>query len=272
MKKISILLCALASLNAGAQNVKLNTGAQITGNTKTTIDMDMGIGGQMKMESSATSVIHITGMDDLSYKADNTITKLKISEDGGGQNMSYDSENPADTASEQGREFGKTLNQPVAVLIDKTTGVVKDASPEKPVADDNDNPFAGLLQGSKSPGEAAAAAFFVLPAEIKPGYKWTDTTEENSLKSEKNYEVRSIKDGIAVIVVNAVTKGSIAKETQGMAFTISLSGTSATTMTTNTLTGLVQKTTTVGNMAGTMDIMGQSVPISMTINSEAVFE
>jgi len=270
MKKISVLLLSLASLYAGAQNVKLTAGTKITGNSSSTIDMDMGIGGQMKMATSTTSVIMVTGMNDQSYKADNTVIKLKMSEEGGGQNMSYDSENKADTASEQGKELGKMLNQPVAILIDKSNGTVADASPEKPAVSNDDNPFGSLLS-SKSPADAAGAAFFVLPAGIKAGSKWTDSTTENGLKAIKNYEVQSIKDGIAVIVVNAATSGNITKERQGMEFTINLSGTSVTTMNTNTATGLVQKTTTASNMSGTLDMMGQSLPITMTMNSESVF-
>ena len=272
MKTTAVLFLSLASFGAAAQNVKLETGKKINSVTNSTMNMDMGeAGGVAKIESATTAVIHITGADNTNYKADQTITRLKISQDGAGQALSYDSDNKADTSSDIAKTMSSDINQPAAVLIDKTDGSVKDASPEKPEETDN-NPLGSLMGGSQSPSVSAASAFFVIPAGKKPGDKWVDSANDKEMSIVKNFEFQSVKDGIATVVLKAVTKTVMEKEAQGAQFTITMNGNSESAIITNTQTGLVKKNTTTANMEGTLEMMGQSMPLSMTLNSVTVFE
>ena len=275
MKRIALLSLCFASLYATAQNVKVEAGKKITGTSSSTINMDMGAaGGVMKIESSNTFVINVTGSDAGNYKAENTITKMKMSQEGAGQSMSYDSENKADADSELGKEAGKSLNVPAAILIDKNTGAVKDASPEKDKDDDADNPFADIMGSSKTPADMATAAFFVIPAGKKAGDKWSDSSASPvaGLTAKKNYELQSVKDGIATVLVNTVTKGTISKEVQGMQIDMTMNGTADMTLTTDTKTGLVKKNVTTGSTEGSMDVMGQTMNFTMTASATSVFE
>lgn len=275
MKKIALLSLCFASLYATAQNIKIETGKKITGTSSGSINMDMGAaGGEMKIESSNTFVINVTGADAGNYKAENTITKMKMSQDGAGQSMSYDSENKADADSEMGKEAGKTLNVPAAILIDKNTGEVKDASPEKDKSDEGDNPFADIMGGSKTPADMATGAFFVIPAGKKAGDKWSDSSASpiQGLTAKKDYELQSIKDGIATVLVKTATKGTISKEVQGMQIEITMNGTSDMTLTTDTKTGLVKKNVTTGNTEGSMDVMGQTMNFTMKASATSAFE
>lgn len=275
MKKIALLSLCFASLYATAQNIKIETGKKITGTSSGSINMDMGAaGGEMKIESSNTFVINVTGADAGNYKAENTITKMKMSQDGAGQSMSYDSENKADADSEMGKEAGKTLNVPAAILIDKNTGEVKDASPEKDKSDEGDNPFADIMGGSKTPADMATGAFFVIPAGKKAGDKWSDSSASpiQGLTAKKDYELQSIKDGIATVLVKTATKGTISKEVQGMQIEITMNGTSDMTLTTDTKTGLVRKNVTTGSTEGSMDVMGQTMNFTMKASATSAFE
>ncbi len=275
MKKIALLSLCFASLYASAQNIKIETGKKITGTSSGSINMDMGAaGGEMKIESSNTFVINVTGADAGNYKAENTITKMKMSQDGAGQSMSYDSENKADADSEMGKEAGKTLNVPAAILIDKNTGEVKDASPEKDKSDEGDNPFADIMGGSKTPADMATGAFFVIPAGKKAGDKWSDSSASpiQGLTAKKDYELQSIKDGIATVLVKTATKGTISKEVQGMQIEITMNGTSDMTLTTDTKTGLVRKNVTTGSTEGSMDVMGQTMNFTMKASATSAFE
>lgn len=272
MKATAVLFLCLASFCTGAQNIKLEPGKKINSTTTSTMNMDMGMaGGMAKIESSTIAVIKIIGSDNNNYKANHTITRLKISQDGEGQSMSYDSDNKADTSSDIAKAMNTGINEPTAVLIDKTDGTVKDASPEKPEETDN-NPLAALMGGTQSASTAAAAAFFVIPAGKKPGDKWVDSTSDKEMSAVKNYEFQTVKDGIATVIQKAVTKGVMEKEAEGAQFTITMNGTSESTILTNVQTGLVQKNTTTASMEGTLDMMGQSLPLSMTLKSVSVFE
>ncbi|MEJ7610531.1 MAG: DUF6263 family protein [Ferruginibacter sp.] len=270
MKKICTVFLCFSTAAAFAQNVKLETGKKITAVTTATMEMDMGMGGQMKISSVSTGVISIIGTDDKMYKGENTLTKMKISQDGAGQTNSYDSENPADRNSEMGKQAGSMLNLPGAILIDKTDGTVKDANPEKALA--GGNPMEDLMGASKSPSATAAAAFFVLPEGKKAGDKWTDSTSEAGIKVIKYFELQSVKDGIATVLLEALTKGSIEKEAESMQMTITINGITKSTILSDLNTGLVKSNTSNGNIEGTLDMMGQSMPITMTINSVTRFE
>jgi hypothetical protein len=275
MKKIAILSLCFASLVATAQNVKVDAGKKITGTSSTTINMDMGAaGGEMKIESASTFVVNVSGADENNYKAESTITKMKMSQEGGGQSTSYDSDNKADS-SEMAQEIGKGLNKPAAILIDKKTGAVKDSSPEK-VKDDEEsgNPFAALMGGAKSPADVAAAAFFVIPTGKKAGDKWSDSSAASipGLTAKKDYELQSVNGGMATLIVKTTTKGSISKEVQGMQLDMTINGTTAMTLTTDTKTGLVKKSVTTGNSEGSMDVMGQSINFTMSSSGSSVFE
>ena len=272
MKRIITLSFCVASLYAGAQNVKLETGKTITGVTKSDISMDMGIGGQMKINSSTTTMINVTGTDANGYKAETSVTKMKMSEEGAGQDINYDSEKKEDADSEIGKEVGKGLNVKTAVLIDKNTGAVTDASPEKAVTDDDGNPFGEIMGTSKASATGVTPAFLVIPAGKKTGDKWMDSTSEKGMKVVKNYELQSLTGEMATILLKAATSGTMTKEANGMQMDITMKGMSESTITTNSATGLVKKNTTKTNMEGTLDMMGQSIPITMEMSSVSTFE
>ena len=274
MKKIALLFFCFGSLLATAQNVKIDAGKKITGNSTSTINMDMGAmaGGEIKIASEATFVVNVSGSDENNYKAESTITKMKMSQEGGGQSTSFDSDKP--DSSEMAQEIGKTLNKPSAILIDKKTGAVKDPSPEKAKDEEGGNPFADLMGGAKTPADVASAAFFVIPAGKKAGDKWSDSSAAPipGLTAKKDYELQSIKDGIATLLVKTTTKGSISKEVQGMQLDMTINSTTDMTLTTDTKTGLVKKNVNTGNTEGTMDVMGQSINFTMSSSANSTFE
>ena len=272
MKVTTVLFLCLATFCAKAQNVKLQTGKNINSTITATMNMDMGIaGGVAKIETTTTSVINVTGADNNFYKANQTVTRIKMSQEGAGQTMNYDSDDKSDSSSEIAKAMGSAVNQPAAVLIDKKDGSVKDASPEKP-EETIDNPLSALMGGSKSASAAASTAFLVIPAGKKAGDTWVDSSGDKEMSAVKNYELQSVQNGIATVKLKTITKAQMEKEAQGAQFTITMNGTAESIITTDTKTGLVQKNTTTANMDGNLEMMGQSMPLTMTMNSSAVFQ
>lgn len=86
------LSLVFAGVNVFAQGPKLETGKKITATTNSSMNMDMGVAGQMKIDGTSTNLIQITGADDKNYKATNTTTKMTLSQEGMGQTVSFDSD------------------------------------------------------------------------------------------------------------------------------------------------------------------------------------
>ena len=275
MKKIIFLAFSIGILSVNAQQIKLEPGKKITSVSTADMDMDMGMGGQMKIKSSSMNVLSITDSDDKNYKGTNTITRMTMSQEGMGQSTEYDSDKKGDRDSEIGKTVGKELDKPIQILIDRTTGKATESNPEKTTEPEADtNPMAGMMggMGEKTAAAMVSSAFFIIPQGKKAGDKWSDSTTEAGIKGVRNYELQSISKEEATILLKIVSKGVISKEIQGMQMEMNMNTTAQSIIRTNVTTGLVKKNSTTGTVEGTLDMMGQSMPISMKMSSEVVFE
>jgi Family of unknown function (DUF6263) len=275
MKKIGLLSLCFATTFAQAQNIKLENGKKISQNTSSSIEMEMSAMGQeMKINSSTSNVISITGIDDKSYKATNTITKMTMTQEGMGQNVSFDSDKKEDAETEIGKEMGKNLNKTVEVTIDKVSGKATETYKKIEEKVEDKNPFADLMGGAANSSSEAlvSGAFFILPADKKIGDKWTDSLNQDGMKGLRSFELLSIKDGTATIGLKTTNNGTLSKEMQGMQIEMTMKSVGDGTMLVDTKSGIVKKNVITGNTEGTMDLMGQSMPFTMKINSTTIAE
>lgn len=269
MKKIALLSLSFISLYASAQNIKLAEGKKINATTTMTMDMDMGMGGQMKIATDATNVLVITGSEAENYLATNTITKMKSSQEAGGQSSSYDSEKESDKDSEMGKAMADEINHAKPVKISKSTGKVEEIKGESG-KDEEENPMEQLFGGT--PGSASAGYFFIIPAGKKIGDSWIDSTNVNGMKTINQNVLKSLNNGIAVINVSGKMNGTVSKETQGMQLDITINSTSNAVMEVDTASSIVKKRTDAMDMTGNMEVMGQSMPITAKMNATTVVE
>ncbi len=276
MKKIVILSLCFASLIAEAQNVKLEKGKKITSKSIMSMDMDMGMGGQMKMKTNTTSLIEITGADSKNYTATNTVTKITSNSQVMGKEMNYDSDKKEDRDGEMGKQFSKMLDKAAKINIDKTTGKAKEIEVVTKTASEDDedgNPFAGLMgSGEKVAEGSTSAAFFIVPSDKKVGDKWLENTEIQGIKALKNYELKSLENGIATLLMKSTGKGTINKEVKGMTIELDMETVGENTMIVDTKTGLVKKNSGTTDVSGTMGVMGQTMPMSIKTIVSSEFE
>ena len=141
MKRILLFSLALSATTVFAQSLKLETGKKITSATTTSLNMDMGMAGRMKIDANTTGLIEITGADDKNYNAKATTVKMKMAQEGMGQSVNFDSDKKEDRESEMGQELSKMLDQAAVVTIDKNTGKVTETN-KKIVVEDDSNPMA----------------------------------------------------------------------------------------------------------------------------------
>ena len=271
MKRILLLSFSFAAISVFAQGPKLEAGKKIKAITNTSMNMDMGAAGQMKIDGSTTNLIEITGVDDKNYKATHTITKMIMSQEGMGQTVNFDSDKKEDRETEVGKEMSKILDAASVITIDKNSGKVTETN-KKIIAEDSGNPMASLMGNSNSAEASTAAAFFYIPKGKNIGDKWSDSLSEAGMKGLKNFELKSIVDNIATIAITTKSKGTISKEAQGMQFEIAMDGTGDGIIVVDTKTSLVKKSTSNNDVNGTLDMMGQSLPLAIKSTASTVFE
>lgn len=271
MKRILLFSLVLSTSGLFAQELKLEAGKKITSTTTNVLNMDMGMAGQMNIEGNSTSLIEITGSDAKNYNAKTSVIKMKMSQEGMGQNVTFDSDKKEDRESEAGKEMSKLLDVPAVVTIDKSTGKVIEPNKKEIVADDS-NPMASLMGNSNSAEAATAAAFFYIPNGKKIGDKWSDSLSEAGMKGLKNFELKSIVDNIATIAITTKSKGTISKEAQGMQFEMTMEGAGSGEILVDTKTFLVKKNTLSNDVNGTLDMMGQSIPLTIKSSATTVFQ
>lgn len=266
MKKILLSLTLFAGIAANAQKITLTKGQQITISTSTLQDIDMtGMGMQMKNNTTTTSILEVKGDDKENYTTSFKVSKMNLTMDMMGQQQSYDSDKPEDKDSEMGKALSDKIGKEVAVLINKNTGKASlenktEVSPEKKATA---NPLDGMMEGFSSVEEDASVEtiFFLIPAGKKTGDTWMDSSSNNGMKEVKTYTLKSINGGIASIGLFATMQGNSTMESQGMQMDITLSAKTEGEILVDSKSSLVKKRSSVMDLTGSIDVMGQSVPI-----------
>ena len=271
MKKFLFSAAFLLSLAANAQKINLAKGKQIVITATANQEMTMSsMGMEMKNNNSSTAVLEVKDLDNKNYNTTYKLTKISISMDAMGQQSSYDSEKPADKESEIGKSVEGKIGSEVKVLIDKNSGkstLLKTDGEKKEV--EEDNPLKGLMEsfGAADEGATVETAFFILPTGKKVGDVWKDSVINKQMKEVKTYTLKSIKGNEAVISLFSTMEGTSTVDAQGMQMNIKLSAKTEGEMIVDVKNSLVKKRTSVSDITGDIDMMGQSMPITSKVTA-----
>lgn len=262
MKKTILFGLIIASTGAFAQTpkaIKLNKGQKITAKTSMNMDMDLGM-GTMKTDNNTDFVIQVIDENPTTYIITLTPMKLKMSVDGMGQSMTYDSDKPEDRNSEIGQTVSSKLNVTDTLTLNKTTGEVKPLNENAK----EEKPGGGMFAMSSNQNQGAMDAFLVIPANVKIGGTWNDSVLVKGLTTKKTFQWVSADKDIATIKVTGTSTGTIEQEAQGMTVTVVVDMSFSETRTVNTKTGQVIKASSDADMKNTLESMG------MTMNSKMI--
>jgi len=272
MKKIVLFFAATtAVLITNAQTVKLKKGQVVTILSTMAQEIDMGMAGQMNNNSKTTSVIQIKDADKNSYKASSKVSKMNISVDGMGQSQTFDSENPEDMNGDIGKALGGNINKEVNVTIDNISGKVvaettKSASPEKKEEDDPMSGLMNMFANGENDAATTESVIYILPKDKKIGDTWQDSSEvKNNSKIYKTYTLKSLQDGIATVGLITKSNGKTTTESQGMQIDMTMDTKADTEIIVDTNTSIIKKINKSINIDGTMEVMGQSLPITSKV-------
>ncbi len=266
MKKITLLSLCFAVGFANAQSIKLENNKLIKITTATKTNSETPGGGESKTDVSTTTTLKITAVEDKMYKATSTVIKMVMDGEMMGQSMKFDSDKKEDMDSQIGQMLGGSVNKASEITIGKTDGKVTEivGGEEK-----QESGMGGMMGGESN---AAKSVFFVIPDGKKAGDKWTVSTNEDGMKTITNYELQALKNDVATVLVSSTTIGTATKEANGMSMEMTVDTKSKGTMMLDTKNGLIKKLTTDVETTGSMDVMGQSIPLNNKSNTVMTVE
>jgi hypothetical protein len=270
----ALLFFSMTAFSQSAGKIVLHKGQKFVEETSSNILVSQEAMGQsMKFSTdiTATNMIEVKAVEDTGYSLTNTVTKMKLNASVMGQNLNYDSER-SDNDSTIARSMDKILNKPKDVKIN-TMGKLSDDVKDSVLPDkiSEENMMAGMLQGmignmdGKSLG--LTMAFQTIPSKVSVGYNWNDSVITNEGKSNLTYTIKELKGNDAVVSVKGTTQDSRKAEIQGMEFTNNSTGIINEELTVDIKSGIVkQRNSTIEN-TGTIDVMGQQIPMTTKVNS-----
>ena len=280
MKKIilttlGIFVFALVFAQTATHKIVLNNGQKILVESSITMEINMSPGMDMTGNTNSASTLEVKSGTDSSYMISNTLTKLKLNMDGMGQSNSYDSEKKEDQENEIGKGVADKLNKPIDVAISKLTGKnLPDTKNNKKKSDDQSTGTGGLLGMFSGNAEDAAVseAFALIPQGKKIGDTWTDSTIEKNNKVVRVYTLKSITDKEALIQVDIVIDATTTIEQQGMSMDFTSTTKTKADITTDITTGLVKTRTAQSDISGSIQVMGQSMPITAKTTTTSTYK
>ncbi len=243
----------------------------VTTEVKSVVSQE-AMGQNMEINLNAT-VIHSFDVKDASTAAatlEHTIKRILFNFEGMGQTQSFDSDKEGDMKGDIGKSAEKSLKSKYTMTVDpngKVTSVKAEGdNASKAKADNTDmmgSMMSQLATGLDVPEVGDATEFSVLPnKELSKGETWTDSlTADKESKGNVTYTVTDITptDIILDYTENATVKRT--QEAMGMEATVKTTDKTTGNITIDRKTGLLKKKIATTESNGTIDIMGQSVPM-----------
>lgn len=280
MKRIYIsLICLSASVVAFAQpagKLTLANGQKIVVESTTDIQATLTMGMELTSTSTSVNALEVKNSAPTNYTISNTLTKLKMNTNMMGQANNYDSENKSGNNEEMSKVFDDKLNKPVDITIDNTTGSAVTAKKKQSQADvDETNATADIMKifsDNASDDAIVSGAFEMVPKGKAVGDSWGDTAKSKDMKTIRTYTLKSISGNEAVIQANVVSTAVNKLNFQEMEFEVKSETKTNGEIITDLSNGLVKKRTSVADITGSIQMMGQDMPISAKATSTNIYK
>ena len=271
MKKLFAITLSVLSFSAFAQaptgKIVIKKGQHFQVESTSNGDISEEMMGQnmaMKMGSVTKMTADVKDFKDNNYTITQKITNIKSTFNGMGQEKTFDSDKKEDMDGEAGAIYKDKVNvaKDIVVTNDGKTITAKDTT-SKPA---DANPMAAMMAMMSGGQEnAAAALFLVIPAGKKIGGNWQDSTISDGLKLVRSYTLNSIANKVASVTINSVLDINKTMQLQGMEMKSVMQSKIASNVLVDLISNIQKENKTTMDVTGTVDVMGQSVPISSKI-------
>lgn len=278
MKKTYITLLGLLISGISfsqSLKIKLTNGQKIVVETTTDVEASLAMGMELNSNSSTTNSLEVKNSTDKNYTISNTLTKLKVNMNMMGQPNNYDSEIKEGNNADMAKIFDERLNKSVDIDIDNTTGlaVTDNKKVTKKGADDS-NPADDLMKifSDNSDNAIVSGSFEIIPKGKSIGNSWADTAIAKDMKMIRTYTLKSVIGNDAIIQLDIASSGVNKLNFQEMEFEIKTETKTKGEIFTDTVTGLVTKRTSSSDITGSIQMMGQDMPISAKTTSTNIYK
>jgi hypothetical protein len=272
MKKVFFFLSLVSVMSVSAQKVSkkisLEKGQQIEQQTKTNVSMTQEMMGQsmeIKMESNSTNFLDVANNSAAGFDMTNTLKKVLLNMNVSGQETKFDSDKKEDMDGQLGAAFKNKINNPKGFTVNKE-GII--TSVKDTAKSEEDDMIGGMMNANEETAGTAFTAVANIPAAgVKVGDSWTDSTNVNNARTINRYTLRQVNNGEGTVDINSDLNISREMERQGMTMQMELKGTSVGEYIFDVNSGLVKSRKSLTKASGSVDVMGQSIPLTIETNT-----
>jgi len=267
------ILCIAATMlllvQANAQSIKTFVeGKTITKLTKTDMTISSEMMGQtmeQQMQTTNTIEMKVVAARDKEMKVQQKTTKMTMNMSVMGQEIDFDSEK---TDNDEKLSSMKDAINKVAIITTDEKGIVTDMKYDKELE--------ALMQGNAALTSTSAKGMpldfiVLLPTDVAIGKTWTQVFGTEG-KDSYTYTVKSIDNGVAQLELTGKLTVNATSQANGMDMLTKLSGKVAGLVSVDAKTNLVKSRTSKTEFTGTVEVMGQSMPMQTTMTTEETYK
>lgn len=238
----------------------------------------MGQAMEFNINAVVTRMFDIEDVTPAGAVIEHKVKRMQFNFDGMGQSQSFDSENEKDMKGEMGKVVEKSIKNKYTMTVDQTgkitTVIADDDNPNKPAskedADMMGNMMSQFASGMDIPKIGDITDLSILPnREIGKGESWTDSlSKDKDEKGKITYTISDITDN--EILLDFTEEKSLVKtqETQGMEITITTKDRTTGKIVLDKKSGLLKQSNSTTNSEGTVEVMGQSMPMTTKVTKK----
>lgn len=259
-----------------APKIKLTNGQKITVESSTDIQASLTMGMELTSSSSSVNALAVKNSTPSNYTITSSLTKMKVSMNMMGQSNSYNSDNKEGNSEEMAKYLDKKMNKQVDVVLDSRTGesVAGKSNDTKGNDTEDADPTAGLMKMFMDNSDEAvvASAFEIVPDGKSAGDSWSDSTVEKGAKTVRTYTLKSVTGNEAVVQLVITSNGTNKLNFQEMEFEVKSETKSNAEIVLDISTGVVKKRTNTSDISGSIQMMGQDMPISAKATTTSIYK
>lgn len=268
-QRIFLVICLLTLNICQAQQINLKKGQQLIISDSSVSEMDMGMGMMMTTSNKKEIRYEVLGEAQNMYELSGSVKRIRMVVDMMGMTQSYDSENEKDRNSEIGQTIEPELKETSILYLNRSSGKItsKDSTAKM-----NVEQLPGISQPVGAQVKSLISkAFIVLNDEKMKNRIWSEQDSSSDFKLVTVYTLESIQGDSATIKYESVATGNSTVEQGGMRMTMKITATTNGNIISDIKTNLLRRTTANAVITGTMEVMGQEMPLSGTAKSVVIY-
>jgi hypothetical protein len=275
MKRIVVVFLSVFCVNAFAQApsgkivVKKGQHFIVESSSDGSVNQEMmGQSMEMKIGSATKLTADIKDVKSNGYVITQKLTYLKSTFSGMGQEKTFDSDKKEDMDGEAGALYKDKLNVAKDIEITNDGKSVASADTAKKDSSTDANPMAAVMEmmgGGQD--NITGILFLVIPSGKKSGESWKDSTAGEGMKLVRTYTLNSVANKVAAVTVNSVLDINKTMQMQGMDMNAVMTSKIVSAVTVDMASNVQKENKSTMDLTGTIDVMGQSVPITAKATS-----